>query len=167
MTKEFSVELEPHKAEFDVPDDFDVSVDVNKNFGVAISRRVKLLMYAKIVPEYPKPETMETRRILRGETNSKAQNIWTRYGLHFADASTMHDQIAPSTSKAPIDDNLDNHEGLYLVCKYDTGAIVERGIYWFNENTICDIYFIYFKDDTEMSIVIKEIKASAKLTALN
>ncbi len=79
----------------------------------------------------------------------------------------MHDQIAPSTSKAPIDDNLDNHEGHYLVCKYDTGAIVERGIYWFNENTICDIYFIYFKDDTEMSIVIKEIKASAKLTALN
>ena len=169
MTKEFSVELGPHKADFNVPDDFDVVVDVNKNFGTAISRRVKVkrLMYAQIVPGYPKLETMETRRRLCGETISNAQNFRIRYVLPLADASTKHDQIAPSTYKAPIDDNLDNHEGLYLVCNFDTGMIVERGIYWFNEDTICDIYYIYIQNDTEMSSVIKEIKASTKLTALN
>jgi hypothetical protein len=163
MTKELAVELKPHKAEFSAPDDFDVTVDESKNFGAAISGGKNRFMYAEIVSGYPKQKTMKTLKRWESEATSKAQELCKRYSS-LAHVSTLHDQLPGSISTAPKDENLDNHDGLYQKHTYDIGWIVERGSYWFNENIICDIYFIYLQNDAEMGGIIEEIKKSAKLT---
>lgn len=161
MTKKIAIELEPHKVEFSVPDDFDVTVDENKISAVAIYKKTRMI-YAEIKSPYSKLTDFNEKDMME-EINMQLPTLLDMW--QDSPALNSKSNTRPTRTSDPLrNETLKNHEGRYLEFIYDTGSIVGRGLYWLNEDTVLDIYFLYHKLDEEMQRIIEQTKSSATIT---